>query len=121
MAKILLIDDSWLTRRGLSGMVSAMGHDVLEADNGIRGLEMIARETPDCILLDLLMPAMDGYDVLKRLRDTGIRIPVLVCSADIQHTAREKCMTLGSAGFINKPPNETELKEMLSAVLEGQG
>ena len=121
MAKILLIDDSWLTRRGLSGMVYAMEPGVLEAETGSMGLEMIAEETPDCILLDLLMPEMDGYEVLTHLRDAGNRTPVLVCTADIQDTAREKCMALGAAGFINKPPDETELRAMPSGVFGGQG
>ncbi|MCG8619564.1 MAG: response regulator [Desulfobacterales bacterium] len=119
MAKLLLIDDSWLTRRGLSGMVSAMGHTVIEAENGSLGLEMVGTENPDCILLDLLMPEMDGYGVLTRLAETGNQIPVLVCTADIQDTAREKCLALGAAGFLNKPPQETELKELITSVLGG--
>ncbi|HCY86424.1 MAG TPA: response regulator [Desulfobacteraceae bacterium] len=117
MAKLLLIDDSWLTRRGLSGMVSDMGHTVIEAENGKVGLEMVKNENPDCILLDLLMPEMDGYEVLTRLAASKNQIPVLVCTADIQNTARQKCLALGAAGFLNKPPKEEELKGLITKVL----
>ena len=121
MAEILLIDDSWLTRRGLKAMLSESGHSVIEADNGHKGLEMIQNgSAPDCIILDLLMPEMDGYEVLTTLRQIGSSIPVVVCSADIQDTARTKCMDLGASGFLNKPPNPQEVAQIIDKVLVAQ-
>ena len=118
MAKILLIDDSWLMRRGLSSMICSASHSVIEAENGKDGLALLASERPDCIVLDLLMPEMDGYQVLEHLKKKDNTIPVVICSADIQKTAREKCMALGATGFLNKPPQE---KEILSAINEAIG
>lgn len=120
MAEILLIDDSWLTRRVLKTMISQAGHNVVEADNGLTGLEMIQGNGPwDCIVLDLLMPEMDGYEVLTQLRQIGSRVPVVVCSADIQDTARIKCLELGAADFLNKPPKPEEVTLVLDKVLVG--
>ncbi len=117
MAKILLIDDSWLTRRGLLGMITGAQHTVVEAENGSQGLEMILSQCPDCVILDLLMPEMDGYQVLEVLKEKGNTIPVVVCSADIQDTARKKCMDLGAAGFLNKPPKPEEILGLIEDVL----
>ncbi len=77
MAKILLIDDSWLTRRGLNTMISARDHEVIEAENGSQGIQKIQDDQPDCVLLDLLMPEMDGYEVLESLRYMIISVPVI--------------------------------------------
>ncbi|CCK81398.1 response regulator [Desulfobacula toluolica] len=118
MAKILLIDDSWLTRRGLSGMISSSGHEIVEAENGMDGIKKIQDECPDCIFLDLLMPEMDGYEVLEILKEKNIKIPVIVCSADIQNTAKSKCLKLGAFDFLNKPPMVEEVLQVLEKALQ---
>ncbi len=118
MAKILLIDDSWLTRRGLSGMIGFCGHEIIEAVNGMDGVKKIQDECPDCIFLDLLMPEMDGYEVLEILKAKNIKIPVVVCSADIQNTAKTKCTELGAFSFLNKPPMKEEVLQELEKALQ---
>lgn len=87
MPKILLIDDSWLTRRGLGNILSSEGHEILEAENGELGIASAIENTPDCIFLDLLMPEIDGFEVLKTLRGKNIQIPIIVFTADIQDTS----------------------------------
>ena len=118
MAKILLIDDSWLTRKGLSGMISSSGHEIIEAENGMDGVKKIQDERPDCIFLDLLMPKMDGYEVLEILKEKNIKIPVVVCSADIQDTVKNKCMESGAFSFLNKPPMPEEVLHILKKTLQ---
>ncbi len=118
MAKILLIDDSWLTRRGLTGMLSSSGHVIIEAENGMQGIDLIEKDPPDCIFLDLLMPEMGGFEVLETLKEKSIKIPVIVCSADIQKTARDKCLSLGAFGFLNKPPEQEEVLQLFSSALQ---
>ncbi len=120
MAEILLIDDSWLTRRALKTMITNSGHTVIEADNGEKALDMIRTGTrPDCIILDLLMPEMDGYEVLIELKEMGSTVPVIVWSADIQNTARSKCTDLGAVNFLNKPPEAREVNSVIKKVLVG--
>jgi len=110
MKKILVIDDSWLTRRGIIGILGSDKYEMIEALNGQDGIEKIEKEKPDCILLDLLMPEMGGIEVLKALREKADSAPVIILSADIQETSREQCFKLGAFEFINKPPNENELR-----------
>jgi len=65
MAKILIVDDSWLTRRGLGSIMGRSGYEVIEAENGEDGIETILSAVPDCDILDLLIPGMTGFDVLQ--------------------------------------------------------
>lgn len=117
MALILIIDDAAFTRRMIRKIVVAEGHEPLEATNGQEGLDMIASHHPDCVLVDLLMPIVDGFGVLKTLQVRQSPIPVIVISADIQEGVRQRCLELGASGFINKPPKEAELRQKLQTVL----
>ena len=118
MSTILIIDDSWLTRRGLGAILTAAGHEVFEAENGLEGIASIQEKKPDCVFLDLLMPEMDGLEVLGILKETNSTIPVIVLSADIQDTAREKCLALGAFDFINKPPRQDDILEILARAIQ---
>ncbi len=109
MKRVLIIDDSAFQRKLLSDALRAEGWSVLEAKDGREGLEAGIRERPDLIILDLLMPDMDGFTFLKEWQGKGISIPVLVFTSDIQTTTRTTCMDLGAAGFLNKPLKKDEL------------
>ncbi|MBD2185049.1 response regulator [Planktothrix sp. FACHB-1355] len=117
MPLILMIDDAAFTRRMLRKALTAEGYEVLEATNGQEGLEMAAIHKPDCILVDLLMPDIDGFGVLQAMRDRRSTIPVIVVSADIQVGVRQRCMELGAAGFLNKPPKQEELRQKITQAL----
>ena len=117
MSRVLITDDSQLTRRILRAILEAAGHEVMEASNGSIALELIVQDPPDCVLLDLLMPGMDGFEVLSTLNERGIDIPVIVLTADIQETARKKCIQMGAVDFLNKPPNDDELKAAMEKAL----
>jgi CheY-like chemotaxis protein len=84
----------------------------------MEGFEKIQTECPDCIFLDLLMPEMDGYKVLEIIKEKNITTPVVVCSADIQNTAKSKCIELGAFDFLNKPPTQEEVLKVLEKVLQ---
>ena len=103
------MDDSWLVRTLLKGVLEAGGYEVLLASSGREALDIACRIKPDCVLLDLLMPEMSGFEVLETMRDNGPAIPVIVITADIQDASRNKCMEVGAFGFINKPFNVPEL------------
>lgn len=118
MAKILIVEDSWVTRRIIVGILKADGHELLEAGGGKEGLEMAEKHMPDCILLDLLMPEMDGFDVLEALGKKGLKIPVIVLTANIQKTVREKCLQLGAFAFTNKPAEEDELRSLVLKAID---
>ena len=121
MAQILIIDDSAYQRHKARNAVEAEGYELLDASNGQKGLEMAIAHTPDCILLDLLMPEMRGEEVLQTLRDQGLGIPVIVLTADIQESTRQQCLQLGAVAFINKPLQKAELLDAIRQVLNIQG
>ena len=117
MAKILIIDDSALSRRILRKMLEGAGHQVLEAGNGIGGLECYFLERPDLTILDLTMPDMHGLDVLTRLRQLDPQARVVIATADIQSSTRALAVEAGAAGFLNKPLTADALLQAVAAVL----
>ncbi len=116
MTKILIVDDSWLTRRGVKRILEAQAYDVIEAENGLTALELIKSSDIDCILLDLLMPEMSGIEFLEKINESNIKIPAVVLTADIQITMKKRCLDLGAKAFINKPPDPEELIQILSSL-----
>ncbi|MBF0258792.1 MAG: response regulator [Desulfamplus sp.] len=120
MPNILIVDDSWLTRRGVKRILSAQGYDVSEAENGLQAMEMIvaSQSQVDLIILDLLMPEMNGMEFLENMKVHGISLPVIVLTADIQHTVREKCIGLGASEFMNKPPDPEQLIQIVNVFFD---
>jgi len=117
MAKILLVDDSKFQRKCMSRMLSGLGHEVTEAENGQTGLQMLDSVRPDVIITDLLMPVVDGIGLLRSLKEGDCAIPVIVVTADIQEATRQECLQLGAKAFINKPHNSADLEAALSRFL----
>lgn len=109
MARILIIDDSLLMRLKIRSILETAGHDVIEASGGREGLLKMKRDNPECIVLDLLMPGLNGTDVMRHMNKMQIDIPVIICTADIQETTREECIDLGVRIFLNKPPDRLDL------------
>ena len=116
MGQILVVEDSIFQRKKLGILLRAAGHDVIEATNGIECMKILANEMPDCIMLDLVMPEMDGFAVLSALKEQGLAVPVVVLTADIQETTRQRCLDLGARAFVNKPV-KAEVLEALALVL----
>jgi len=121
MYRILIADDSWLQRQLISNIIKEKGYEFIEAKNGRDAVEKVIKEKPDCMILDLLMPDMDGIAVLKFLNDKALSIPVIVLSADIQHTTRIQCFGLGAVDFINKPAQSDDLLKSVQKALKIQG
>ena len=117
MALILITDDAAFSRRMIRKAVEKAGHEAIEAGNGVECVAKVAERPPDCILLDLLMPEMDGYGVLASLRDQGLEIPVIVLSADIQASTHKQCMELGAFLMVRKPPKAPEIADAIDKAL----
>jgi CheY-like chemotaxis protein len=121
MATILIIEDSRFTRSSIAKALKAGDYEVLEADNGALGLAMIIKHSPDLIISDLLMPEMDGFELLESLRSQGIAIPVIIMSADIQETTRRRVLELGAKTLLNKPFQGAALLEVVQSLGVGKG
>ena len=120
MQKILIIDDSKFARLKLGSFIKKAGFELIEAENGKIGLEKAGSEKPDCIICDILMPVMDGFDFLKRIKSSNIDIPVLTMTADIQESTKEKILRLGSREVLQKPPKEADLINAIQRVLKSK-
>lgn len=122
MAKILIADDDRLISSMLSFRLTNSGHRVVQAYNGEEAFNMSAAEHPDVILLDIMMPVMDGLHVLQHLRgDPALQgVPVIMLTA----LGREKdvvgCLRAGASDFIVKPFNLNELVARIEAVLRNR-
>lgn len=120
MSRVLVIEDSEFTRHLLVRTLQANGYEVFEACNGYEGVLKAKKEMPDCILLDLLMPEMDGFDVLEALKKKSLDIPVVILSADVQETSRKKCFDYGVVDFVRKPPKEADLTAAIRKALNSK-
>ncbi len=101
--KIMVVDDSAMSRRTLRRILEGAGYSVVEADEGMAALELYFIEKPDLVFLDLVMKGMYGLDVLAKLRELDADARVVVASADIQSSTRELVEEAGARAFINKP------------------
>jgi CheY-like chemotaxis protein len=118
MPLILVIEDSSFMRNKICNILKRDSYEIIEADNGIKGLQTALERSPDCVLLDLIMPGMDGVKLLMTLRERGAGSPVIVVTADIQESTIKQCRELGAAAVVNKPPAEEELRNTVRRVLE---
>lgn len=117
MAKILVVDDSALSRRLMRRIVESAGHQVIEAPDGVVALESYFLERPDLVLLDLTMADMYGLDVLAKLRELDGTARVIIASADIQSSTRELARQGGACGFITKPLIAEQVLPVIVAAL----
>jgi two-component system chemotaxis response regulator CheY len=119
MAKLLIVDDSALSRRMLRRILERGGHQVIEADEGLSALEGYYLERPDAVLLDLTMNGMHGLDVLEKLRQADSRAAVIIATADIQSSTQAMAREAGACGFISKPFAPDEVLRTVESVLVG--
>ena len=116
MAKVLVVDDSWVARLGMNKLLVSLGHEVVEASDGTRGLQLILENSPAAVFLDLLMPGLDGFGVLEALGARGSKVPIFVLSADIQDTTIARCRELGARACLPKPPTRELVESSLRSV-----
>lgn len=111
MATILVIDDSKLIVHVANKMLSKSGHTVLLAEDGETGLELANSQKPDLILLDLILPGIDGYQVCQKIKsnDHTKDIPVIMLTSKAEHADKVKGLKLGASDYVTKPFDEGEL------------
>ena len=120
-AKVLIVDDSGLTRRSLRQILETAGCEVVEAEDGLSALERYYLERPDVVLLDLVMRGMYGLEVLQKLRELDNDARIVVVSADVQASSLELAEQAGAKAFINKPFDKAEILVALDTALSGAG
>jgi CheY-like chemotaxis protein len=117
MSTVLIVDDSRFSRGRLRAALEPLPLTLLEASDGVDALEQVALSAPDAIVTDLLMPRMNGLELLRELRSRGVVTPAIVVSADIQKSSRDACAALGVHRFLNKPFADDELQSAVTSAL----
>ncbi len=117
--KILIIDDDVDTLRLVGLMLQRQGYQIIAASNGSQGLAKAFEERPDLILLDVMMPDMDGYEVTRRLRKNPatVSVPILMFTAKTQLDDKVTGFEVGADDYLTKPTHPTELQAHVKALL----
>ena len=122
MAKILIVDDSPSQLLGIQRIVEKLGHESITAEDGAAGVEVAKRELPDMVLMDVVMPNLNGFQATRTLsrEATTKHIPVILVTTKDQDTDRMWGMRQGAKAYITKPFSEDELSEVLERVFSHQ-
>ena len=117
MFHILVVDDDKNTRRLMQAVLQADGYAVTTAENGAEALEVMDRETVDLVVLDIMMPKMDGYEFTKTLRAADNNLPILMVSAKQLPADRKQGFLVGTDDYMTKPIDEEEMLLRIKALL----
>lgn len=119
-ARILVVDDNRLNRFKLVHMLHELGHEAVEAENGREALSILQNETFNLMLLDIIMPEMDGFQVLEQIKNENqmLDIPVIVISAQGELDYAVRCIEMGAEDYLTKPFNVVLLTARINAALE---
>lgn len=117
VAHLLLVEDNEDLAYGLRNNLEIDGHVVLTVDSGEEALERVRRSRPDLIVLDLMLPRLDGYQVLRRIRAEGHDMPVLILTARAQEADKVLGFRLGADDYVTKPFGVLEVLARISALL----
>ena len=116
-ATILIVEDEHAVARGIQYALQQEGYEVAVARSGEEGLEIATRQAPDLVVLDVRLPGMDGFEVLRRLRAAGAKMPVLVLTARDDEVDKVIGLELGADDYLTKPFGLRELMSRIKALL----
>src|SRR5260370_5604006 len=115
--RVLWVEDGVTTARGIVIMVKSGGAVVDSCDTGEEALELVKHYDYDIVVLDLMLPDMEGYEVVRRMRAARIDVPVLILSGLSRPQAKVKGLGLGADDFITKPFDKAELTARMQAIV----
>ena len=116
-ASILIVEDEYAVARGIQYALQQEGYDITVARSGEEGLEIATRAAPDLIVLDVRLPGMDGFEMLRRLRGAGNKAPVLFLTARDEEMDKVIGLELGADDYLTKPFGLRELMSRIKALL----
>ncbi|WP_376963149.1 response regulator transcription factor [Azospirillum sp. A26] len=107
--RVLVVDDEPPIRRFLRTSLTAQGYDIVEVEDGTKALEEVRRNSPDLLVLDLGLPGIDGLEVIRRLRGSGVTLPIIVLSSRVDEAGKVEALDLGADDYVTKPFGVEEL------------
>ncbi|HVN48504.1 MAG TPA: response regulator transcription factor [Bacteroidota bacterium] len=117
MARILLVEDEPNMQRGLRDNLEFEGHDMTIQGDGSSGLQALLRESFDLVILDVMLPQLSGFDVLRKVREKGIQTPILMLTAKSEEIDKVLGLELGADDYVTKPFSVRELTARVNALL----
>jgi DNA-binding response OmpR family regulator len=117
MEKILIIEDEESILMALADDLGLEGYEVASARDGLQGLEMAKEKAHDLVILDIMLPKMDGFEVCKQLRQAGVGTPILMLTAKSQEVDKVLGLELGADDYVTKPFSPRELLARVKAIL----
>jgi len=119
MKKVLVVDDNPVSRELIREVLEGPHQLILEAEDGEEALEKVFQEEPDVVLLDIQLPVLDGYEVLRRIRGNPrfSRLPVIALTALAMREDCEKAFALGFDGYVTKPIDVASLRSRIGSLL----
>jgi len=116
--KILIVDDSATIRAGMRSLVERMGHSAIEADNGDKALSTYLRDRPDLVLIDVMMPVMDGYEAARRMREASPDdwVPIIFLSSKEDDQDLDRAIEAGGDDYLIKPVSYVVLNAKIRAL-----
>ena len=122
MAKILIVDDSPSQLMGIQRIVEKLGHESITAEDGAAGVEVAKRELPDMVLMDVVMPNLNGFQATRTLsrEATTKHIPVILVTTKDQDTDRMWGLRQGAKAYLTKPFSEDELAEVIERIFNAR-
>jgi DNA-binding response OmpR family regulator len=117
--KILLVEDDPVSRKFMELILAKEGFQIITASNGLEGLRKAKQESPDLLILDVMLPGLDGFEVCHRLRDDeySAHLPVLVLSAKSQESDKNAALSVGANDFLAKPVDRLVLIAKVTELL----
>ena len=109
MFRILVVDDDKNTRLFLAGVLENAGYKVITAENGLVALDLLEKEHVDLVVLDIMMPKLDGYEFTRILREAGNNLPILMVSAKQLPEDKHRGFFVGTDDYITKPIDDEEM------------
>lgn len=116
MKKVLIVDDATDARAIIKRLLEKYPVTILEAKDGKEAWDLILKEQPDLVLLDIHMPHKDGFELLEDLKEEWISVPVAIISNDDEETTKEDGFYLGAKAFLKKPIDLNEFKEVIKVL-----
>jgi len=119
--RILVVEDDEAIREAIGYNLRKQGYSYLQAANGLEGLRILRRERPDLMILDLMLPEMDGWKLCEQAREEGLDLPIIICSARTSEFDKVQGLSLGADDYLTKPFGMSELMARVDALLRRSG
>src|SRR3954462_13845441 len=119
MSRILYVEDNFQNKRLVKKILNSKGYEVIEAEDGLQGVALAARERPDLILMDINIPGIDGMEATSRLKSSPdlSPIPIIALTANAMRGDRERIMAAGCDEYLQKPIDNAKLVEIVKRFL----